>query len=118
MIFFHALVGVAVLVTNGGAAVCGLVPRWDEEQFWRLSGAGLATLGLQVASGFFALTSTTAELGVVHFVLPLAALAGIVLARSSDSDRRARVAAVAALGAFVAASAALVTGLSGGGDAY
>lgn len=111
---FHALLGAAVLIANGGAAVDGLILRRAEERFWRLSGAGLAALALQLATGFFVLTSTSSELGFAHFLLPAGALAAILYARSRTGDNRLRLAALAALVAFVASGVAFATGLSAG----
>lgn len=111
MIGFHGFLGLAVVLLNGATGVRGLMYRSRGPVDPALAGWAHGALGLQVASGFFLLTSTTQGIGVWHLALPTAALAGVFGARAIRGDRKHLAVAAASLVAAGVSLLAYLTGL-------
>lgn len=111
MIGFHGFLGLAVVLLNGATGVRGLLYRSRGPVDPALAGWAHGTLGIQVASGFFLLTSTTQGIGLLHLALPTAALAGVLGARAVRDERKHLAVAVASLAAAGASLLAYFTGL-------
>lgn len=112
---FHALLGIAVVVLNVAAGLRGLMPpRGREPQPNTLAGWAHGALTIQVASGFFLFTAAAEGPGVLHYLLPGAALAAVFGARLVDGLGRERAIGIASLFAAAASLFAFLSGTGGG----
>jgi len=111
---FHVLLGTAVLVLNGVGGGLAIARGPDEPDLPAVAVWGHVALVVQFASGFFLFTATSDDPGILHSVLPGAAVAAIALARGVGGEGRNKAIGIASLAAAAAALYALVSGLTRG----
>ena len=110
MTLFHLVLGVAVVLLNAAAGVRLLLEKHTEGDAV-LAGWAHAALGLQAASGFFLFTATEEGPGILHVILPIAALGGVIAARVMSDTSTSRAVGAASLVAAGTSVFAFVTGV-------
>lgn len=85
---FHFFLGIAVVLLNVAAGLRALTKRNVRQQD-AIAAWAIGTLGLQIASGMFLLTSIVRGPGVLHVILPIVGLFAVLGARAIKTDVRA-----------------------------